>query len=293
MGIKSLKIKKSLLIFSMLFVLCSMFIAPGAVLAEETDETTTTSQVQESINFDITYPEIKAKDGSQFTFKTDLNYVGEEETTFNLAAEAPEGWYVSIQPSYEAVDISAVKVKPGSKESLKFVAIPLISQEPGEYIIKIKASSDQLSAEAELKAVITATYELDFTPTNGMYNTKATSGKDNHFALQLKNTGSSAIEKIKFTSSGPEGWTIKYNPTDIETLDAGKTQDVDISITPPDKTIAGDYMITLNVNSENSTDKIELRVTVQTPTIWGWVGIGIIAIVIIGIGFIFAKLGRR
>jgi len=200
---------------------------------------------------------------------------------------------VSIQPSYEASEISAVKIKPGGKESLKFVAIPLISQEPGEYIIKIKASSDALTAEAELKAIITANYELELSPTNGMYNTNVTSGKDNHFALQLKNSGSAAIEKITFTSSGPEGWTIKFNPADIEKLESGKTQDIDLSITPPDKTIAGDYMLTLNVNSENSTDKIELRVTVQTPTIWGWVGIGIIAVVIIGIGFIFAKLGRR
>ena len=39
--------------------------------------------------------------------------------------------------------------------------------------------------------------------------------------------------------------------------------------------------------------KIDLRVTVQTPTLWGWVGIGIIVVVIIGIGVIFAKLGRR
>jgi len=290
-GIKSLKIRKLLIIFSSLFVLCSIFIFPGIAMAEET--TTTQEKIEPSINFDITYPEMKAKDGSEFSFKADLSFVGEEETTFNLSAEAPTGWYVSIQPSYETADISAVKIKPGAKESLKFVAIPLTSQKPGEYIIKIKAFSDDLSAEAELKAIITANYELELSPTNGMYNTNVTSGKDNHFALQLKNSGSAAIEKITFSSSGPEGWTIKFNPSDIEKIEAGKTQDIDLSITPPDKTIAGDYMLTLNVNSENSTDKIELRVTVQTPTIWGWVGIGIIVVVIIGIGFIFAKLGRR
>lgn len=292
MSTKSLKIRKSLFVFFLLFMLCSIFLIPGSIFAEENDDTTTTLK-QESLNFDITYPEIKAKDGSQFSFKADLNFVGEEETTFNLIAEAPQGWYVSIQPTYEAVDISAVKVKPGSKESLKFVAMPLTSQEPGTYPIKIKASSDNLSAEAELKAVITATYDMDFSPINGMYNTKATSGKANHFAIKLKNTGSAAIEKITLTSKAPDGWTIKYNPADIETLDSGKTQDIDLTITPPDKTIAGDYMLTLNVNSENSNAKFDLRVTVQTPTIWGWVGIGIIAVVIIGIGFIFAKLGRR
>ncbi|HEY5501065.1 MAG TPA: hypothetical protein VIK09_03680, partial [Candidatus Humimicrobiaceae bacterium] len=59
------------------------------------------------------------------------------------------------------------------------------------------------------------------------------------------------------------------------------------------KTIAGDYMVNLNVASENSSPKMDVRVTVQTPTIWGWVGIGIIVIVIVGVAIIFAKLGRR
>jgi uncharacterized membrane protein len=171
--------------------------------------------------------------------------------------------------------------------------MPLTDQEPGEYIIKIKASSDKLQAETELKAVITATYELTFTPTSGRYDTKTTSGKDNHFAVQLKNTGSAAIEKITFSSSGPDGWKIKYNPDKLDSLEAGATKDIDITIFPPDKTIAGDYMVNLNVASENSSPKMDVRVTVQTPTIWGWVGIGIIVIVIVGVAIIFAKLGRR
>lgn len=292
MNVKLHIFKKAFLIVSLIIVIASIFVLPGMLFAA--DETTTSStEIKPEISFDVTYPEIKAKAGSQFSFAADLTFTGTEETIFNLTAEAPEGWYVSIQPSYEATEISAVKLIPGKKESLKFVAIPLTEQVPGEYVIKIKAASDTLQAETEFKAIITSTYELTFTPTNSQYNTKATTGKDNHFAVQLKNTGSASIEKITLSSSGPEGWKIKYNPSEIDKLDAGKTKDIDVTIFPPDKTIAGDYMVTLNVVSENSSPKMDVRVTVQTPTIWGWVGIGIIVIVIVGVAIIFAKLGRR
>ena len=285
-------LKKAFIIASLVMIISTFFILPGVLFA--VDETTTsTTAITPSLKFDVTYPEIKAKAGSQFSFAASLGYIGPEETIFNLTAEAPEGWYVSIQPSYEQTEISAVKLIQGKSESLKFIAMPLTDQEPGEYIIKIKASSDSLQAETELKAVITATYELTFTPTSGRYDTKTTSGKDNHFAVQIKNTGSAAIEKITFTSSGPDGWKIKYNPDKLDTLEAGATKDIDITIFPPDKTIAGDYMVNLNVGSENSSPKMDVRVTVQTPTIWGWVGIGIIVIVIVGVAIIFAKLGRR
>jgi len=284
--------KKTFIILSLVMIIGSFFILPSVLFAVDAT-TTSTTVITPSLKFDVTYPEIKAKAGSQFSFAADLGYIGPEETVFNLIAEAPAGWYVSIQPSYEATEISAVKLIKGKKESLKFVAMPLTEQKPGEYIIKIKASSDTLQAETEFKAVITSTYELTFTPTSGRYDTKTTSGKDNHFAVQLKNTGSAAVDKITFTSTGPDGWKIKYTPDKLDTLEAGATKDIDITIFPPDKTIAGDYMVNLNVASENSSPKMDVRVTVQTPTICGWVGIGIIVIVIVGVAIIFAKLGRR
>jgi len=276
-------------------IIVSFFILPQILIAqEEGEETTTTIKIVPAVTFDLTFPELKAKSGAQFEFKGDMLFVGEEETTFDITAEAPTGWYVSIQSSYDATEVSAIKLKPDKKESLKFIAIPLVEQEPGEYIIKIKATSDLVESEVlELKAIVTATYELVLTPTNSMYNMDATSGKDNHFALQLKNTGSADIEKITFNSSGPEGWTIKFNPSEIEKIEPGKIVDIDVKIVPPDKTIAGDYMVNVKVSSKESSPNMDLRVTVETPTVWGWVGIGIIVIVIVGVAIIFAKLGRR
>jgi len=87
---------------------------------------------------------------------------------------------------------------------------------------------------------------------------------------------------------------ITYEPEKIGSLDAGTQQEVDVVITPPDKTIAGDYMITLRADSEKvAPDPLSIRVTVLTPTIWGWVGVLIVLAVIAGVGVVFWRLGRR
>ena len=42
-----------------------------------------------------------------------------------------------------------------------------------------------------------------------------------------------------------------------------------------------------------AVDKLTLRVTVLTPTIWGWVGVIIVVLVVIGLIAMFWRLGRR
>ncbi|GFP20331.1 hypothetical protein HKBW3S03_01833, partial [Candidatus Hakubella thermalkaliphila] len=116
---------------------------------------------------------------------------------------------------------------------------------------------------------------------------------NNHFALILANQGSDAIENISFSSDKPEGWSITFKPDKVESLEAGKTQEVDLTINPPGKTIAGDYAVTVKVTSDNASDDLELRITVLTPSLWGWVGVGIVLIVVGGLAVVFVRLGRR
>lgn len=280
----------------LLFVISLYFLLPATIFAQTTEEETEETVIPEKLEFDITYPELKAKAGEQFSFKMDLTYTGkEEEVTCDLTTEGPEGWYVGVTPAYEQTEISAVKLKPVKKESLKTVAIPLVKPEPGEYKIIVKASNEELGLEAtaEFLAIVTATYELGLTTKSGRLDTKVTSGKDNHLIIKLENKGSDSIEKITLSADEPEGWTVEFDPKEVEKIEAGKTKEVDVTITPPEKTIAGDYMLTISAKSENAEDKIEVRVTALTPTIWGWVGIGIIVVVIVGIAVTFARLGRR
>ncbi len=294
MKVKSKRIKSAVIAILCVFALSIIFAMPSAILAQE-EEAETETDVPEEISFDIPYPEVKAKFGESFNFKVDVSYKGDEPLTFDVNWEAPEGWYVRIKPSYQETEISAVKLDPGQEESWEISAAPQVKVEPGDYPIKIIASNEDigLEATAEITAVITASYDMDLATKTGRLNTEVTSGKDNKYTLVVNNTGTDSIENISLSTQEPEGWLVNFDNDDIETIESGDKKEIVATIKPPEKTVAGDYVLTLNASSENAQDSLELRVTVLTPTIWGWVGIGIIVIVIVGVAIIFARLGRR
>ena len=66
-----------------------------------------------------------------------------------------------------------------------------------------------------------------------------------------------------------------------------------MEILAPDRTIAGDYALTVTANSADVTKSENFRITVSTPTIWGWIGFGIVGLVVIGLAAVFFRLGRR
>ncbi len=297
------KIKAALITSTIILALSFILAIPGIIFAQEdtgaADETAIeTIDIPEELIFDVTYPKLNAKAGANFEFKFDLTFEGDEEATFDLVAEGPEDWYLAIAPSYQESEITAVKLSPGKKESLTLKAFPPLRsdlQKPGEYKIIVRASNEDLnlSEEVEFTATITAVYELGLTAKYGVLNTKATAGKNNPFIIVLNNTGSAPIENITFSDDAPQKWIIKFDPEKIDKLDADESKDIEVTITPPDQTIAGDYMLNFSVKSDDASNDIDVRVTVETPSIWGWVGIGVIIIVVVGVAVIFARLGRR
>ncbi len=301
MGKLNKKIKAVLLATITIIMLSFMFSFPGVLIGQDetTGETTLdTIDIPEELIFDVTYPKLNAKAGLNFEFSVDLTYQGDEEATIDLTTEGPEGWYIALKPSYQESEITAVKLEPGKKETLKISAYTPVNkdqQKPGDYEIKLIASNEDLnlSEETILSATITTVYDLSLTAKYGVLNTKATAGKNNPFILVLKNTGSDDMENIAFTSDAPQKWIVKFDPEKIEKLAPDESKDIEITITPPDQTIAGDYLLNFSAKNDDVTKDVDVRVTVETPSIWGWVGIGVIVIVVIGVAIVFARLGRR
>ena len=73
----------------------------------------------------------------------------------------------------------------------------------------------------------------------------------------------------------------------------GELKQVEVTITPGEQALVGDYSVNLSIKGEKVTKNLELRVTVKASTAWGWIGIGIIILVIAGLVTMFVKLGRR
>jgi len=314
--VEILKRKIPVFILMLVFVLSILVMAPGILMAAEDDEDAAEVEeeevvpdpVPETLVFDTVYPEIQAEAGTAYEFTFKVTYdIGDEpfgleedvtDKVFDIIVEYPEGWFAAATPAYQKeVEITAVKLKNATEESLRVVAVPLIDMEPGEFDIKVIIKStiedDPLEGSTELKAIVTSTYKMDLKTKSGRLSTEVTSGKDNHYKLIITNNGSSNIENISLSSNEPEGWKIKFDTEEIEVLEAGEDIEIDANISPADKAIAGDYVVKFSASSDNAEDDIELRITVETPTIWGIIGIAVIVIVIVGVAFIFARLGRR
>jgi len=254
---------------------------------------------EEKLELICKYPTFEGKSGDSFTFEVELKWLGSEARTFDLALiDVPPRWSAMIMAGYPEKKISVIGLEPEMEypEGVKVEFAPLFGElpEPGDYTVTLELSSGDIKEAIELKAVVTTVYRFAFYTATGRLNTEVTAGEENHLSIIAANTGQAVIGKIDLLSSKPSGWTITFSPDEVESLEPGLAQEVDVIIKPPAKTITGDYMVTMQaITKDLSPREIELRVTVLTPTVWGWVAILIVLVVIAGLGVIFWRLGRR
>ena len=262
------------------------------------------SPPDEEIELDCKYPALSSYAGTYFAYTIELLYKGgEEPRVFDLRAKVPEGFNYSIAPGYgEGSEIAAIRLDPAKTyaETINVTVRPYVwlVPEPGDYAITVEASSGDIKNSIELKAIVTAKYDLYLAPSTGRFNTKVTAGNDNYFSIVITNSGSAELENVIFDSritGRPSGWSVTFTPDKIDSLLVGVSREVEVNIKPPQKTIAGDYMINISAEpeSKNAFGGMDIRMTVLTPTVWGWVGVGIVVLVIIGLAVMFMRLGRR
>jgi uncharacterized membrane protein len=242
---------------------------------------------------------VRAEVGYNFEFVVHVNNRTEQDLTFDLETEVPPEWTVYITHGWREEKINTLMVQSEGTEDARLVVTPSPYQEPGkyprEYEVIFRVKSGEFEDSVDLRAVITATYELILTTSQErpQLNVTATAGQETHITLLLVNNGSASLEDISFTSSKPDGWDIKFTPDKLDSLDAQSTREIDVSIKPGEKAIAGDYATILKANSQQGSDSLDYRVTVETSTAWGWIGVIIAIIVIAALLGTFIMLRRR
>ncbi len=289
--------KLRILVGLSLLLVSLLVISPAAaVLAQE-------EAPPETITLTTTYSKLSGIAGSSFEFEVGLQYAGGTEArVFDLAATGPQDWTTSITPIYpkdkQILDVRLEPPPPFQDAPVTKILINVIPPywllpEPGEYQITVEATSGEVTGTIELTAVVTSTYIMSLVPAEERYNTTATAGRDNFFSIEVQNNGSAAIDDFVFSSTKPTGWTIEFSPSEVDSVAAQSSQTIEVNIKPPAKTIAGDYQISLTAKGQQISDDMDVRVSVETPTIWGWVGVAIIVLVIAGLVYIFMRFSRR
>ena len=307
--------KVTRLLMAGLFILAlalAVFISDNHVLAAGTSAgsvvtppvTGLEGQNVEKLELSCQYPVLSSYAGLNYSYSININYTGSKESkVFNLKATVPDGFGYVITPGYgEGQEIAAIRLdgSRGYAETVKLTVRPYAWKVPaaGDYPIIFEAASGDLQAAIELKAIVTANYDLKMTTPDGRLNTEATAGKESSFTVVVANTGSADLEKVEISclaKDKPGGWTVTCKPESIDTLKVQDTKEIQVIVKPAEKTIAGDYIITIQAEpeSKNAFANLQIRTTVLTPTIWGWVGVGIVILVVVALAIIFIRFGRR
>jgi uncharacterized membrane protein len=258
----------------------------------------------ETLELTCQYPVLSGYSGLSYSFTVSLNYKGPGSKTFDLKAIVPDGFTYKIYPGYgeEDQEIAAIRLDgtKGYGDTVKLTVSPFTTNAPapGEYPIVFQASSGDVQASIDLKGIVTANYDMKMATPDGRLNMEATSGQDNNLTIQLTNTGSGDLENVSIASLAsdrPSGWTVTCKPDKLDSFKTGDTKEIQVTIRPSDKTISGDYMVTIQAqpDSKYAFANLQIRVTVLTPTIWGWVGVGIVVLVVLALAVIFMRFGRR
>jgi uncharacterized membrane protein len=281
---------------------------PGTYPVKVTAKDTAGTTQSETVNFRVTskkvetgglkltsqYPVLSTASGQTLKFTVDLKNETPKPLTVSLVAQPPQGWTVRFKPQFGDTQISSIQLKENASETLSVEIDTPARAEAAESPVTIRARAGAFEAAATLKVSLKGTQDLKMGSAAGTLNTSLTAGKKTPVDFLVGNAGTAPIRNLSFLSKKPnDKWTVEFRPDKIDALNSGEVKEIKMEILAPDRTIAGDYLLTLTANAPEVNKSVEFRVTVSTPTVWGWVGFGIVALVVLGLAVVFFRLGRR
>jgi uncharacterized membrane protein len=245
------------------------------------------------VKLTTSYPVLRGPSDAEFEFSMEVESKLDQDAVFELFGQGPEGWQINFKPAYESKFISSLRLRANGSSTVAVQVKPPPNIGAGTHPINVRVSSGDAEAEAVLTVALTGTYKLKLGTPNGLLSLDAGQGQPSNLSVYVKNEGSAAIGDISFMSFKPENWKVEFKPERLPTLNPGDLQQVEVIITPFADALVGDYLVTLKVDGEQTSDTAELRVTVKASAAWSWIGIGIIIAVIGGLTYLFRKMGRR
>ena len=254
------------------------------------------------VSLSVTYPVLRGPSTSQFEFEVVLDNDTGADSSFNLAGDAVDiarqpltGWEIAFSPSFgQERLISSISVNDSLTERVDVRVSPPRNTPPGDYFILVRVSDEAgFEAGTLLQITIRGRGEVLASTDTGRLNVEATAGETASAKMRLTNFGTADLVDITLLADAPQGWEVAFDPSTSPPLPVNNQIDIPLTILPAADAIPGDYLITLRANHPDTSDSVELRVTVAQSTIWGWLGIVLVILVIGGLGALFWRLGRR
>lgn len=229
---------------------------------------------------------------ASFSFSASLKNEGGEDLLVELSATQPDNLAVTIQSAGQ--EVAELELAANETKSLSIKADPLISLPAGTYPFSVLATAGDVNAQLDLSIEVIGEGNLSITTPDGRLSGQAYAGQENPIKIELANNGTAPLRGIELTSSAASGWSVTFDQPQIAEIPAGQSVEVTAQVKPPDKAVAGDYIVTVNARPlDSKMESADFRITVRTSTLWGVAGLGLIALSVGVVGVAVFRFGRR
>lgn len=239
-------------------------------------------------------PSLRDSVTSTFEYDFKLKNDSSQKLMVKLAAAAPPDFDTAFTEEYGSKQLTAVPVEAGKSKDLKLKVTPPPGAAARDYKVKVHASTQNAAADLSLGLEATGKPEIKLASANERLNADAVAGQPSQINLVVRNNGSAPAKDVEVSADPPSKWKVSFAPKKIELLPPGAKRSVVATVTPSDKTIAGDYMTTIRASATGTgSSSDDFRITVTTSTMWGVFGLAIIAIALLVLGGAVIRFGRR
>jgi uncharacterized membrane protein len=250
------------------------------------------SEAAGEVTLTTDFPILQGASTTTFTFNLKLTNGSAEDLTYAVNAVGPEGWQTEATLTGQAQAANAI-VTAGGTSNISVKVTPPEAAAAADYQIAVNATAGSQTIPLDLTVKITGSYELSLTTEGGLLSGHGSAGSATEQKFKVENTGTVDLANVAVSATAPTGWTVTFDKETIESIAAGKSEDVVATITPSGDAIAGDYSISFKASNQQANDSAEFRWTVETSPLWFLVGIGLIAAVAVGLWWVFQRYGRR
>jgi uncharacterized membrane protein len=238
-------------------------------------------------------PSLRGSPKSSFDYTLTIKNDSGRDLTASFAAQAPQYFETSFTEAYGTQELSSIPIKAGQSKDIKLSVRPPSTIDAGHFPVTVTVKAEDAIAKVALALDVVGQPRLRVSGRNGLLSARAVAAQQSSIPVVVTNTGSAPAENVKLSASTPTGWKVKFNPATIDRLVPGKKATVQALVTPSDKSLAGDYMMSVDATSRGQDASSQFRITVDTSTVWGMVGAGVIGVALLLMLGAVARFGRR
>ena len=238
-------------------------------------------------------PSLRGSPKSNFEYALTIKNDSGRNLTASFAADAPADFETSFTEAYGTQELSSIPIEAGQSKDIKLRVRPPSSVDAGHFPVTMTVNADDAFAKTELALDVVGQPQLQVAGREGLLSARAVASKQSTVPIVVTNSGTAPADNVTLNASAPTGWKVSFEPATIERLVPGKDAEIQALITPSDKSLAGDYMVTVRANSRGEGASSQFRIAVSTSTVWGIAGAGVIGVALLLMLGAVARFGRR